>query len=333
MDYNILRIFRRLEIYKNKINQLDHLPPSLYELNCSNNRISKIDNLPKHLGYFYCNDNKLSSIENLPNSLIVLYVFNNQMTHLPKLPDNLKVFNYFNNPIPFNELPIMYQNVPCDNPNQNCKWNILNSVIKDSSFEITGLRIILPTSDGNHKIDFKIIDKILAAKDIKVEKITYEGFILSIDTDYVYYYIEPVILKNIITDVFQNKTSIQINQGDSVINVNLKIKRPKIIKTKKVGEPQVIEDIYFTDCTDGGYFGWKYFIYTKTDTIELGYSSNDCFNIDDLIYAARSDLKPIIDWIYMYKITNLTFPDNEFTKFIFNRNNLDKLITWNKLNK
>ena len=42
------------------------------------------------------------------------------------------------------------------------------------------------------------------------------------------------------------------------------------------------------------------------------------------------NIEPIINWLYIYKLTNLTIPNYEITKTFFNKKNLDKVINWVK---
>lgn len=323
-----------LQISNNKIKQLENLPLNLTQLNCSNNDITQIDKLPEHLKYLICSYNKINIIENLPNPLISLVFSNNQMTHLPQLTNNLQFINYSNNPIPHDSLPSLFQNINCDDLSQNClpyefmKWKILNATIKDTSIKITEIKIKLVSSyswgfgSQVETIDFKSNKSKLSADKMQIKR-TYDKLNQKDKKDSTYfkkikYSVDIYKINQIINDIFLNKMSIQIQVGDSIKSINL--------KNKKNGET------CFSDCMDGTYYNLEYTIFSKLDSIKLNYHFNSCSSNGVTICSTNGpeNINSILDWLYIYKLTNLTICNEETVKYFFNKNNLDRVIKWAK---
>lgn len=325
----------RLTIQNNKITHLNNLPPNLTQLDCSNNNLSLIDKLPNKLKYLSCNNNEISMIKNLPSSLISLDFSNNLMKQMPKLPSALQYINYSNNLIPFESLPPLFQRLDCVDQSQNCMpyelmdWRILNASIKDSSLIIKGMTIKLNSdySWGFGKqvetINFKVDKSKLVADKMQVIRsydINYHPNKKdSTYTNKVEYSVETAKINQFIQDIYSNKMLVQIQVGDSVKSIDL--------KNKKNATTNLSSVCY--DCTG---YNLQYLIYSQSDTITLMYSFDSGFKDGVTINLQNGyvNIKSILDWLYIYKLTNLTFYRNKITTYFFNKHNLDKVIKWAK---
>ena len=324
----------RLIIHHNKIINLDNLPPNLTNIDCSNNKLTVIDKLPGYLKYLGCSNNKIVSIKNLPINLLSLDFSNNSMQQMPELPANLQYINYSNNPIPFDCLPPLFQSINCNDQSQNClpyelmNWKILNATIKDTSIRITGITIKLSSGyswgfgSQVETINFKLDKSKLVADKMQVSR-KYEKNNRANKKDSIYikkidHSVEVAKINQFIKDIYLNKMLVQIQDGDSVKSINL--------KNKKNGTT------CFVDCKDCTGYNLQYLIYNQSDTIKLNYGFNSALSSGVTICSPNGpeDIKSILDWLYIYKLTNITFYKHEITTSFFSKENLDKVIKWAK---
>jgi hypothetical protein len=324
----------RLVIYNNKIKLLDNLPPNLTDLACSNNEIRLIDNLPINLKYLGCSNNKISNIKNLPPYLISLDFSNNSLKNMPLLPKTIQYINYSNNLIPLDSLSKPFQSISCEEQSQNClpyelmNWRILNANVKDTSLKITGMTIKLNSGyswgfgSQVEIINFKIKNSKLVANKMEVKRY-YDKNVQPNKNDSSYYNnvnysVEVSKINQFLEDIYSNKMLVQIQIGDSLKSINL--------KTKKNGIT------CFSDCSDCTGYNLQYIIYTHTDTINLNYGFDSGLSSGPTICSTNGpeNIKSILDWLYIYRLTNLTFDKHEITKYYFNKINLDRVIKWAK---
>lgn len=325
----------KLEIYNNKIKRLENLPPNLTYLVCSNNEISLIENLPINLNHLGCSNNKISNIKNLPPYLFSLDFSNNLMKNMPLLPNTIQNINYSNNPIPFNSLPKLFQSITCDNLSQNClpyelmNWKILNANIKDTLLKITGMTLKLNSGyswDFGNQIEivnYKLKKSKLVSKKIEVKR-NYDKNIQPSKNDSSYnksvnYSVEVSKINQFLKDIYSRKMLVQMQIGDSLKSINL--------KTKKNGHTCSWQ------CSDCASYNIQYIIYSNKDTINLNYGfESGLLSNGPTICASNGpeNIKSILDWLYIYKLTNLTFDKHELTKNYFNKNNLERVEKWAK---
>ena len=322
----------RLILYKNKIKLLHFLPPNLTDLECSNNSIERIDSLPVGLKHLRCKNNKISSIQNLPSNLLSLDFSNNSMKRIPQLPKSLQYINYSGNPITTRRLPKLFQRISCDDPAQNCMpyelmdWRILNVKIKDTSLAITGMTIKINSRYSwgfgrqSETINFAIHESNLVANQIEVNR-EFDKYRKPIQSDSIYLLnidcsIEINNLRQILKNMYANEMSIQIQVGDTLKTINL--------KDKKNGETCL------SSCSDCTVYSIQFIIFCKADTITLSYRF-DSFLDNGLIICSTNgpeNLKSFLNWLYVYKITNLALEKHPITINFFNRNNLDQFMKW-----
>lgn len=322
----------RLVIYNNKIKRLDKLPPNLTDLTCSNNEIQLIDNLPISLKHFRCSNNKISNIKNLPTYLISLDFSNNFMKNMPLLPKTIQYINYSNNPIPLDSLPKLFQNISCDDQSQNClpyelmNWRILNANIKDTTLKITGMTIKLNSAyswgfgSQIETINFKLKKDKLVANKIEVKR-SYGNNVQPNKNDSSYYnnvnYLaETSKINQFLTDIYLNKMLVQIQIGDNLKSINLKTKKNGITCS--------------SDCSDCTGYNLQYIIYSQSDSITLNYRFDSGLSGGPTICSTNGpeNIKSILDWLYICKLTNLTFDKHEITNYYFNKDNLYRVAKW-----
>lgn len=323
-----------LHINNNKISRLDYLPPRLTDLFCANNAIEVIENLPKNLERLHCRNNKITTIKKLPTHLVWLDFSTNSLIQIPDLPTSLQYINYSNNPIPLNSLPTIFQKIKCEGHSQNClpyelmNWKILNANIKDTALPITGMTIKLSASHGweqgttVEEINFKINKKQLVADQMKVFRDHNElAYPNKKDESYIKkmkYKVEVSDINQLLKDIYLNKMVIEIQVGDSVKSINL--------KNKKNGSTCSF------NCSDCTYYNLQYSIYSKSDSITLNYTFDSFLSSGVAICQENGmeDLRAILNWLYIYKLTNMTFYKHETTIKCFNRKNLERIALWAK---
>lgn len=326
-----------LRINNNKIKELDHLPPNLTNLDCSKNDITKIVKLPGHLEVFDCAYNKIKTMDNLPYSLTTLVCNDNQLMDLPKFSKNLQFLNYSHNPISPAHLPLSYKRILCDDPMQNClpyelmNWKILNAEIKDTSLKIIGMNVQLNGKGGDYSevetVDFKEKDSKLIADKVQIRE--YSGR-KKTDTTYfknVQYEVEVSKIQNLIDNIYTNNMFIQIQVGDSLRSFNL--------YNKKNGR-----ETCSVMCDDCSTWNLDYTIYFEPgNPFESGKPFESAKPVHlglENIWLRPSicskngieDLKPILDWLYICKLSLLTMNDNVVTKDFFNQRKLDNVYKW-----
>lgn len=321
----------RLVINNNKIKWLDNLPPNLTYLTCSNNEIRLIDNLPRNLKHLECNNNKISNIIHLPVHLTTLYFGNNLMKNIPILPKTIQFINYSNNPIPLDSLPKLFQNISCDDKSQNClpyelmNWSILNANTKDTLLKITGMTIKLNSSyswglgSQVETINFKLKESKLVANKMEVNRIYQKGIQPNMNDSTYYnivnYSVEVSKINQFLKDIYSNKMLVQIQIGDSLKSIDLRTQ-------KNTG---IIRELPCSDCT---YHYLQYTIYSHTDTIKLNYGFNSGFRSRPIIFPTNEPvhIRAILDWLYIYKLIELTFNNNTTLRYYFNVDNLYSVI-------
>jgi hypothetical protein len=322
----------RLEIDNNRIKRIDNLPPNLTDFFCSNNKISCIENLPANLKYLFCSNNIITIINNLPPNLISFDFSNNSMNTMPLLPMTLQHLNYSNNPIPLDSLPKLFRRASCDDQAQNClpyelmNWRILNATVKDTSLKITGMTIKLNAEyswgfgSQIETINFNIKDSKLVADRIEVNRKDGKN-VANKDSNYfnkMKCSVEVSKINQLLKDIYSNEMLVQIQVGDSVKSINL--------KNKKNGSA------CSSSCSDCTYYYLQYVIYSEPDTIKLNYEFDSGYGGGVTICSSNGpeNIKSILDWLYIYKLTNLTFDKHEITTYYFNKSNLDRIVKWAK---
>jgi hypothetical protein len=324
-DLEGLQYFNRvwkLNLSNNNISNLRNLPPNLTVLYCANNKLIEIDGLPNSLQHLGCNGNEINRITNLPNSLTSINFSNNKMSEFPVFTDNLQFVNYYKNPIPLNKLPSLYQNVHCENSAQNCmpneliKWKILNNTLKDSANPINKIKITLLSNYNlengkrSETFIFKKRKSNLVSKRIYLNRT--KGSSSSIKNS-----IKKSSFEAILSDIYTEKLVIYpIIDSSAIINLT----------NKKNGME------CFSDCSHCSRYSLSYTIYTLSDTINLNYGFEGTMNNGISICSkyGPEDIKSILEWLYIYRLTNLTFKDHLLVNRFFNRKNLDKIVEWDK---
>lgn len=322
----------RLVISNNSIKHLDFLPPNLTSLLCSNNKIVIIDDLPVNLKHLACRGNEIVSIKNLPNNIISLDFSENLMQNMPQLPESIQYLNYSNNLIPTDSLTESFRNLTCENPLQNClpfefiNWNILNTSVKDTLSKITGMSITFVSrySWGRgrnvEKINFKLKRQKLILKNTHTERV-YDKNIYPKKNDSVYviqakYSVDVSKIYGFIKELYSNNMIVKID--DSIKPINL--------HTKKNG--QTIS----ASCMDCTNYSCEYEIYRVKDTIKITYGFNSSLKYGPEINSSNElyNIKSILDWLYIYKLLNLTIEKHNITSDYFNKDNLNKVSEWAK---
>jgi len=93
---------------------------------------------------------------------------------------------------------------------------------------------------------------------------------------------------------------------------------------KRVGT-QVVEVVTVKHCTTYG-INIKLFDLSKTSDF---YYFIDC-NKPNCIASQATDIKFLIDWLYMYRFMTMAFPDHEIVKRYFGQDELRRIIEWAK---
>ena len=324
----------RLSIYNNKIKRLDNLPPNLTDLNCANNEIELIDNLPINLKYFTCSNNRISIIKNLPPYLIRLHFSNNFMKYMPLLPKAIQYITYFNNPIPLDSLPKLFQIISCDDISQYClpyelmNWRILNVIIKDTSLNITGMTLKLNSNGWGsgsqvETINYKLEESKLVANKME-DKRNYDKNVQPNHNDSSYYTnvnysVEVAKIIQFLKDIYSNNMLVQVQIGDSLKSINLKIKKNGIT-------------CFDGGCSDCRVYNLQYMLYSHTDTIKLNYGFTSLLSGPTICSTdGPENIKSILDWLYIYKLMNLTFDQHKVTNYYFSELGLSRVIKWSDL--
>ncbi len=329
-----LQYFERvwgLTLYRNKLKTLKNLPPNVTTLSCDANELEIIDCLPKSITNLSCSNNNITRIKNLPNSLISLNCSNNKLTKLPALPPKLQYINYSNNPIKKSALPLEYQKIDCNEINKNClplnkiSWNILNSKFKNSNLDLLGMEIKIAYnyswgfgSETKTTLYEKLDDNLYAKKienKRRYNRIVEKDKNDTITFEQVNYVLEISKIKQLLKDIYDNNLNVFIS--DSTKNIDL----------RKINNST---NFCASNCADCTYYDVKYTFFCKADTIQM------YFSFDSSLYEGPSlcppkgsgNIKTILDWLYLYKLTNLTLHNDELNSVFFNTKNIDKIRKW-----
>ena len=318
----------------NDLVALPTLPPYLEYLSCDHNRLVRLPPLPGTLTSLDCSNNRLAALPILPPRLEHLHFGHNRLTRLPSLPPKLTFLNYCRNPIPVSALPAAYRPLPCGATEQNCQpnalvnWHILNAQIPDTTFEITGMLVVISSDEnmtGNtikETVRFRPSGDYLVAgsqreeiRDYKFNKAA-NAYRLQ-DTTYskpVNYAVSQAAVRQLIKAIFTNELVIKLQLGDTLRTVDLRYKN---LRPGNVGS-----------CSDCGNQEMDYLIYTTTAPIHLQYTLG--FEGMQPISAPPSPQPqtPLLDWLYMYKLTQATIPDNWMVKHYFRRQGLRDTLRW-----
>lgn len=322
----------RLNISDNLVKTLNYLPPNLNDLDCSRNKITQINSLPKNLISLRCSKNEIYYICPLPNSVKSFDFQENKMTHLPQLSNKLETINFFKNPMSIDSLPPMFKNIECDNEMQNCmpyellSWKILDAKIKNPWAEITGFKVSISVgyswgfgSEGE-TIEFKKHKSNFVAKTIQIRRVKDKkdsSYFTKID-----YSFKESDLKNIIQDMYDRKLKVDVKQRDTLKVINLEKKKNGYASCSSM-------------CSDCAHYTIQYLIYTKADTLKItyGFNSGGSSKLTICSYTSNEpvSIKDFADWLYFYKIANLTMPKQELIRTFFNDAYLDNVIKWAKV--
>lgn len=329
---------RRLELNHNNIKRLNYLPPNLKVLHCTNNKIKVVNDLPKKLKTLNCSNNRIHTLENLPDLLESINFSTNNLSYLPVLPTKkLDFLNYYNNPIPYNSLGTAFKKMGCDNaiqnfmPNKLRRWGILNHNIKDLYFgEITKIQIEFGTSyigqihsSGGEfeSLTYSLTNNLLIANEMNTkETIYYYDTKETTKTEMVtpiYWTVETSKIKTILNDIYSNKLAVKAPLKDGFVLVNLENKKWKlydVVPTESGSSHDTSHNLTFT-------------FFTTTNTIKLNYHFEGG-TIDDI---PSQDTRPIINWLYAYKLVRLCFSNHEqLNDVYFNENMINRIIEWQK---
>lgn len=316
----------------NKIKKLENLPPNLKKLYCINNEIEEISDLPKSLKYLLAGHNNIRIIKNLPDSLIELRIDYNLLTKLPVFNNNLWYLNYANNPIIIDSLTPPFQNVSCTEYLQNClpielvKWKILNATINDTVSQVIGLKIRIDSRyswdwgrGSITTINYKNQNTKLIADTIRRFSIMH-GNNSPINYTKINYSVELKDINQFVKDIYLKKGYFEFVIGDSFQSVNL--------KRIKDGGPHIC----VSDISAVLYHRLYIDFYRQSDTIKMEYTfEEDSKKIANICPDKElQDMHAIFDWVYVYKLLNLTMGDYYEVKKVFHEENLKKLIEWAK---
>jgi hypothetical protein len=325
----------KLEINNNEIESLIYLPPNLTSLSCTNNKLTVIDSLPKKLKVLNCSNNKISRLENLPEFLEYIDFRNNALTYFPVIPrTKLDFVNYYNNPIPYDSLPLLYQETNCNSYSMNClpnklrKWHILQHNIKQSEIEeIIKIEAQFLTfyngqthSSGfkSEDINFNPSEEYFTANEIiTTETINYyEKDTTKIKTVKPFYStFRNSKIKEILNDIYINNLIISAPLKDSIVTINFEHKK------RKNNELISIPSRSSHDTSYNLFFSFT----THSRTIKLKYYFSDSY----FITLQSQETSHILNWLYMYKLVNLCFSNHEVLNNVyFRESNLNRIIKW-----
>lgn len=318
----------------NRLIKLPPLPAYLRGLSCDDNRLTELPPLPTTLSYLSCGGNQLTALPLLPPSLETLHIGRNHLTRLPPLPPNLTVLNYFNNPIPDSDLPAAYRPLPCRTTTQNCqpntlvKWPILRAQIPDTTFEIKEMQVVTNSDEnmtgGTSKetVSFQPWGDYLVAGSQRHDRHdesynpTTEKF-RKRDTTYfrpVNYVVEQTILKRIIKDIYANRLLIALRTNDTLHTVDLRYKN---LTPANAGS-----------CSDCGNQEIDFYIRTTGAPIHLHYTI-EFMTFHPISEPPQSQPQvSLLDWLYMYKLTQAAIPKNSMVKWCFRDAALRDILRW-----
>ena len=316
----------------NELESLPALPPYLRSLNCDHNRLTRLPPLPATLTSLACGYNRLTALPPLPPRLEWLGFSHNRLTRLPPLPLRLTYLNYAQNPIPTSALPAAYRPLPCRAADQNCQpnplvnWHILAASIPDTAFAITGFQVVT-NSDENmtgaisrETVLFRPQGNNLVAGSQRTEKRDYArsstGFYLK-DSTYdqpVSYAVAKKRLKQILDDIYANELTIKLTVNDSLRTIDLRYKN--------------LAQTLARDCSDCGNQEITYLIDTSSGPIRLQ-DTLDFMGLEPI--SKPPNPRPqvrLLDWLYMYRLTQATIPNNEMVKHYFRKQGLQDILSW-----
>lgn len=317
----------------NQLLTLPPLPPYLHYLVCDHNRLAKLPPLPATLTSLNCCYNRLATLPSLPRALTELYVGHNRLARLPTLPPNLLRLNYFANPIPRSALPAAYRPLPCRAAEQNCQpntlvnWPILNAKIPDTTFHITGMRVVTTASGGmvaqvaQATVLFQLRGNDLVADTQLNERREYVHngvkHVILHDTSHaspVNYRVGAKTIQKTIKDIYSDELVLKVLVGDSAHIVDLRYKDLAVNN--------------FTTCMDCETQEIHYTIYTNKEPIEIRYQL-DFMGIEPV--SRPPNPRPqvqLLDWLYMHNLTAATIPGNELVKHYFRPQCLRDIVRW-----
>jgi len=290
-----------LNISKNKIKNLNFLPPNLTSLNCSFNLIEHIDSLSPKIRF--------------------LNISNNQLKIFPLKVENYKYFNYYNNPIDTIILPKAFKEYDCDNGYMNClpnefiDWNILHENIKNLDIKSVKVDFYSRYSWGFgsklESINFKKKCRSLKSK----KRITIRDS-SGIKTNYIIKDKRKIKYSDVqllLMDIKTQNLKLDFIYQDTLVSINLKNKQNGALCS--------------SDCSDCINYGLTFTFYTKSDSSILQYHWDSPIELCGT--NEPEDIKAILNWLYSYKLVK-TF--NLYLKeinYCFNDSILKKVLIWN----
>ena len=307
-----------LNISKNKIENLNFLPPNLTSLNCSHNNITTLSFLPPNLSGLNCSFNAIKHIDSLSPKLSFLNISNNQLKKLPINFENYKYLNYYNNPIDLKVLPKTFKEYGCDNGSMNClpnefiDWNILNENIKNLDIKSVKVDFYSGYSWGfGSKLE--TINYKKKCKSLKSKKRIIIRNSSTIITNYTINEkrnINYSDVQSLLMDIKTQKLKLEFTHKDSLVSINL--------KNKQNGA------LCGSDCTT---YGLTFTFFTKVDSFKLHYYWDTPLELCGV--HESEDIKDILNWLYTYKLVKVFNLDSKMINYYFSESILKRILVWN----
>lgn len=200
------------------------------------------------------------------------------------------------------------------------KYKILNADFKNAPTKIKGVQINFNTNSNGQLGTFSKTEIINYKR--KFSKFTSDKLITKVEinkqtttenTNFNHSF-RAKELEQIITDVYNKKISLAIQMNDSI-----KIIYPLNKKT----DESCLHSMLSSHPT---YYTIDYFIFTKSDTVKLNYFIGDEGGLE--VCPTQGNL--LLDWLYMYKLLNLSIANNKTTKQFFTEQKVNEIIKWTK---
>lgn len=320
-----------LECPHNALLTLPKLPPALQVLDCANNRLVRVPDLPATLTAFNCANNRLARLPALPAALVVVNCSSNRLTALPPLPPNLRYLNYCHNPVLARALAPVFRAMPCLDSKQNClpntlvNWNILHAKIADTTSTFLALQVVVAAQHSwgagteEETVHFRQIGAQLVADTVRIHKLVPGiGTRRPVDTTYfrpATYAVNQGTIQQLVKDIYTQKLVFDTGPSGGAQVLDLTTKR--------------MERDYYgcSDCSD---YTINYVLYGgQSGPIRLSYGLDSTLGAGPVGDPPSSRVRTeLLDWLYMYRLTNATIPDNEAVRFFFKPQHLREVLHW-----
>lgn len=319
-----------LTVRDTRLTALTHLPPRLKYLECPHNALRALPKLPPALQLLNCSNNRLDRLPALPATLVVVNCSGNRLTALPPLPSNLRYLNYWRNPALARTLAPVFRARPCPDPKQNCLpnaligWNILHAKITDTTSTFSALKVVIAAQHSwgvgseEETVHFKQIGGRLVADSVRIHKsVPGYGTRRPVDTTYfrpASYAVSQEFIQQVVKDIYTQKLVFDTGPAGGGQVLDLTTKRME-------------KDSY--GCKDCNYYAISYVLYGLSGPVHLSYRFDSLLGAGPVGNPPTSQVQTeLLDWLYMYKLTNATLPDNETVRFFFKPQHLRKVLQW-----